>query len=148
MNRAIPIAAISFALASSCGLSQAQQSKPAAPAPVNAEAARAEAAFAAWDIDHNGSLSQQEFRNGWLQVRRTSQLKAQIRRQFMAVDGNKNGAIDPSEYSTLILIKNAGKSAPPLSTFDANNDAKLQLGEYLTLVQRLAPREAAAGKQQ
>lgn len=146
MNRVILIAGISFALASACGIAHAQ-TKPAAPAPVKAEAKGADAAFAAWDVDHNGSLSPQEFRNGWEQVRRASQMEAQLRRQFVAVDSNKNGAIDPSEYSTLILIKNAGTSAPPLSTFDANKDGKLQLGEYLTLVQTLAPREVARGKQ-
>ena len=147
MNRAIFIAGISFALVSACGSAHAQ-TKPSPTAPVKAEATGADAAFAAWDVDRNGSLSPQEFRNGWDQVRRASQLEAQLRRQFMAIDVNKNGAIDPSEYSTLILIKSAGKSAPPLSTFDTNKDGKLQLGEYLKLVQTMAPREAAKGKQQ
>lgn len=146
MNRAILIAGVSFALASACGITHAQ-TKPAAPTSVKAEPNAADAAFAAWDVDRNGSLSQQEFRNGWERVRRASQLEANLRRQFMAIDSNKNSAIDPSEYSTLVLIKNAGKSAPPLSNFDTNKDGKLQLGEYLKLIQTLAPREVAKGKQ-
>lgn len=151
MNRAILITGISFAIAIAVAFGTAHaQTKPAAPAVSSPKAGPtgADAAFAAWDVDRNGSLSPQEFRNGWEQVRRASQLEAQLRRQFIAIDVNKNGAIDPSEYSTLILIKNAGKSAPPLSTFDANKDGKLQLGEYLKLVQTLAPKEAAKAKQQ
>ena len=147
MNRVILIAGVSFALVAACGNTHAQ-TRPAAPAPVKAEPTGADAAFSAWDVDQNGSLSPQEFRNGWEQVRRATQMEASLRKQFIAVDANKNGAIDPSEYSTLILIKNAGKSAPPLSTFDANKDGKLQLAEYFKLVQTLAPRDAAKGKVQ
>ncbi len=148
MNRAILIAGISFALASACAATHAQTKLTAPPpASVKPESNPADAAFTAWDVDHSGSLSQQEFRNGWERVRRASQLEANLRRQFVAIDSNKNSAIDPSEYSTLVLIKSAGKSAPPLSTFDTNKDGKLQLGEYLKLVQALAPREAAKGKQ-
>ena len=64
MNRAIFIAGISFALVSACGSAHAQ-TKPSPTAPVKAEATGADAAFAAWDVDRNGSLSPQEFRNGW-----------------------------------------------------------------------------------
>ena len=119
------------------------QDKPATPPAPNA----ADTAFAAWDADRNGNLSQQEFRNGWEKVRQAGQLEAGLRRQFVAIDSNKNSAIDPSEYATLVLIKSAGKSAPPLSSFDVNKDGKLQLGEYFKLVQTLAPKEAAKVKQ-
>lgn len=146
MNRLLIIAGVSFALASACGVAHAQN-KPAAPAPVKVEPNAADAAFAAWDVDRNGSLSQQEFRNGWEKVRRAGQLEANLRRQFLTIDSNKNSAIDPSEYSTLVLIKSAGKSAPSLSSFDTNKDGKLQFVEYITLVQTLAPKEAAKGKQ-
>ncbi len=151
MNRVIICLGLSFALASATGAVGAQtkaQTKPTTPAPLMAEPSAADTAFAAWDVDHNGSLSPQEFRNGWERVRRASQLEAQLRKQFNAVDVNRNGAIDPAEYGTLILVKNAGKAAPPLSSFDANKDGKLQFGEYLKLVQTLAPRETAKGKVQ
>ncbi len=144
MNHAIILAG-SFLVVSVIGIAKAQ-TKPAPSTSVGAETTAADAAFSAWDLDRNGSLSQQEFRKGWEQVRRTSQREANLRRQFMAVDSNKNGAIDPAEYSTLILVKNAGKAAPPLSSFDANKDGKLQLGEYLTLVQTLIPRDTSQVK--
>ncbi|MDI1252303.1 EF-hand domain-containing protein [Thermomonas sp.] len=145
MNRAFFLVGLSFALASASAVVDAQ-TKPAAP--VQAQPNPADAAFTVWDVDHSGSLSPQEFRNGWEQVRRATQFEAQLRRQFMTIDVNKSGTIDPSEYNKLILVKSAGKSAPPLSSFDANKDGKLQFGEYLKLVQTLAPKEAAKGKAQ
>ena len=146
MNRVIVFTALSLALVA-FGSSVHAQTKPVASAPVRAQpTAPADAAFAAWDVDHNGSLSPQEFQNGWQQVRRATQVQGRLRQQFATVDSNKSGAIDPAEYGNLLLIKNAGKSAPPLSTFDANKDGKLQMGEYLNLVQTLGPKEAGKGK--
>lgn len=145
MNRATLLLGISIALACVSAVAAAQN-KPVTPAPARAEPSGADAAFAAWDLDRNGSLSQQEFRKGWEQVRRTTELQARLHRQFATVDANKSGAIEPAEYGTLILVKEAGKSAPPLSSFDKNKDGKLQLAEYLGLVQTLAPKQTAPGK--
>ena len=99
-------------------------------------------AFKAWDKDGNGSLSLVEFRTGWQQVQRAAELQARLRHQFGTVDANKNDAIDPAEYGTLVLVKQAGKNAPQMSVFDANKDGKLAFGEYVKLVQTLAPQEA------
>lgn len=144
MNRAFVMTALSFALVAVGSSANAQaQAKPVASAPVRAQpTAPADAAFAAWDVDHNGSLSPQEFRSGWQQLRRATQVQGRLRQQFATVDANKSGAIEPAEYGKLLLIERAGKSAPPLATFDANKDGKLQLGEYLNLVQTLGPKEA------
>ena len=143
MNHAILVLGVSVALASASGVVDAQ-TKPMAPAPVKAQTNAADAAFKAWDVDHNGNLSLQEFRTGWEQVRRATQMEARLRRQFVSIDSNKNGGIDPAEYGNLLLVKDAGKSAPPLSSFDANKNGKLEMGEYLKLVETLAPK--AAGK--
>jgi hypothetical protein len=43
-----------------------------------------------------------------------------------------------------MLIKRAGASAPPLSKFDANQDQRLQFGEYVQLVRELGPRASTA----
>lgn len=119
-------------------------------APANAKPAQAAApdaageAFKAWDKDRNGSLSLVEFRTGWQQVQRVAETQARLRHQFGMVDVNKNNAIDPAEYGNLVLVKQAGKNAPQMSVFDANRDGKLAFGEYVKLVQALAP-EAGKG---
>jgi Ca2+-binding EF-hand superfamily protein len=118
----------------------AQAATPAAPA-----ADPAAEAFRAWDKDKNGNLSVVEFRAGWVQVQRVAETQARLRQQFAAVDTNKNGAIDPPEYGSLLLVKQAGKNAPQMSVFDRNRDGKLGFGEYVKLVQALAPQEVRDG---
>jgi len=128
------VLSLSFAHAA---CAQAVAAKPA----VGAEKAgdtQIEAAFAAWDLDRNGVLSRTEFRSGWMALRRAEALQARLRTQFHAVDANKNNAIDASEYGSLLLVKRAGSAAPPLSAFDSNKNQRLEFGEYLELVQRLA----------
>ena len=118
------------------------QSAAARPAPATqARPAQDPAAdaFKAWDKDRNGSLSLVEFRTGWQQVQRAAELQARLRHQFGTVDANKNDAIDPAEYGNLKLVQNAGAKAPQMSVFDANRDGKLGFGEYVKLVQALAP---------
>ncbi len=126
----------------------AAQAANAQTAPVNAKPAQAAApdpaaeAFKAWDRDRNGSLSLAEFRAGWQQVQRVTEVQARLRHQFGTVDANGNNAIDPAEYGTLVLVKQAGKKAPQMSVFDGNRDGKLEFGEYVKLVQALAPQDA------
>ena len=125
----------------------AAQSAAAKPAPATqARPAQDQAAdaFKAWDKDGNGNLSLVEFRSGWQQVQRVADAQARLRHQFGTVDANKNNAIDPAEYGNLVLVKQAGKNAPQMSVYDANRDGKLEFGEYVKLVQALAP-EAGKG---
>lgn len=122
-----------------------QAAKPAPPvaSPQTRPAADPAAeVFKAWDKDHNDNLSLPEFRAGWQQVQRVAETQARLRHQFSTVDANKNGVIDPPEYGSLLLVKNAGKNAPQMSVFDANKDGKLAFPEYVKLVQTLAPQEA------
>ena len=125
----------------------AAQTAPAPAKPAQAAAAQdpAAEAFKAWDKDRNGSLSLVEFRTGWQQVQRVAEMQARLRNQFGTVDLNKNNAIDPAEYGNLVLVKQAGKNAPQMSVFDANRDGKLGFGEYVRLVQALAPQDAGKG---
>ncbi len=148
MKRIIATTFVSLVLVSQAGMAVAQTKAAAKPATtaVSAPPNPADATFTAWDTDHNGSLSQQEFRDGWLQARQVMQLQARLSKQFALIDANKSGAIEASEYGNLVLIKEAGNSAPPLATFDANKDGKLQPAEYVKLVSTLAPQEAAKGK--
>ena len=124
-------------------VAQAGAAKPAPSAQARPAQDPAGEAFKAWDKDADGSLSQAEFRAGWQQLQRVAESQARLRQQFASVDTNKNNAIDPAEYGSLVLIKQAGKNAPQMSVFDANRDGKLGFGEYVKLVQTLA---ANAGK--
>lgn len=105
----------------------------------------AEVTFDAWDKDHNGQLSREEFRAGWERAQQVLQAEARLRQHFSTVDANKSGALEPAEYATLELVKKAGNDAP-MGRFDANKDGKLQFGEYLRLVQALAPENAGVAK--
>ena len=118
------------------------QNKPVPPAPPRPDPAAA--TFKAWDKNADGNLSPVEFRAGWQQVQRVAEMQARLRHQFSTVDANKNGAIDPAEYGSLVLVKQAGSKAPQMSVFDANRDGKLGFGEYVKLVQALAPEAGKA----
>ena len=122
----------------------AQQGAKPAAAQARPAADPAAEAFKAWDKDGNGSLSLVEFRTGWQQVQRVAEMQVRLRHQFGTVDANKNNAIDPAEYGSLVLVKQAGKNAPQMSVYDANRDGKLEFGEYVKLVQALAPEAGKA----
>lgn len=118
----------------------AQQGRPAA------ETDPIASVFKAWDKNGDGQLSLPEFRTGWQQMQAEQRALQVLRQRFGSVDGNHDGAIDSSEYGNLLLIKQAGKAAPPLARFDANGSGKLEFPEYVKLVQALAPPAAPAGK--
>ena len=118
----------------------AQQAKPAAPAPAASDPAAA--MFEAWDKNGDGQLSLVEFRSGWQQTQASAKVRAALGRQFAALDANHDRAIDAAEYGNLVLVKKAGKAAPPLARFDANANGKLEFAEYVKLVETLAPQEA------
>ncbi len=103
-----------------------------------------DAVFKAWDRDGNGALSKNEFENGYANLRRAGEIQGRLRHQFDVVDANNNGAIDAGEYGNLVLVKQAGKSAPPLSTFDANKNQRLEFAEYVAAVRRMSAQRTAA----
>lgn len=138
MSRRLAVALIGLAVAFAATQACAQQTAVSKPQPQREPAV--DATFKAWDADHNGVLSQAEFRQGWNAVRRRAETKveASLRTQFDKVDANHNGAIDAGEYGNLLLVQRAGKPAPALASFDRNGDQRLQFDEYLALVGRLA----------
>ena len=99
--------------------------------------------FRAWDKNGDSQLSLAEFTEGFRRTRAAAEVAAGLRRQFATIDANKNGAIDANEYTNLVLIKNAGNNAPPLSRFDANGNGKLEFNEYVKLVEALSPKPQA-----
>ena len=131
------------AAAAQTPVAQAPAAKPA-PATTQQVPPEIDAAFKDWDADHSGSLTLQDFRNGWLLLRRAEAMQMRLREQFQKIDVNKNSAIDANEYGNLVLVKQAGASAPGLVSFDANKDQRLEFGEYVELVRRMStPRQPA-----
>lgn len=138
---AFAIAAFTFVVGGTSA--QAAATQPA-PAMTESVPAQVDAVFAAWDVDKNGTLSQQEFKNGWLEMRRALELQARLHAQFNIIDADKNGGIDAKEYANLELVKKAGQSAPPLSSFDSNKNQRLEFPEYLDFVKRMTTPKTAA----
>jgi len=106
-----------------------------------------DAAFQAWDTNHDNSLSPAEFRNGWRNLRRGGRQTVGgpgLRQQFERLDTNDNDGIDRVEYSDMVLVKRAGAMAPPFSEADSNRSQKIEFGEYGALVQRLRAAEAGS----
>lgn len=110
--------------------------KPAASAKPQQQAATPEAIFARWDKDKNNVLSMTEFKAGWQEVQATMVLR-QLHDNFVAMDVNKSGFIEASEYANLELVKKAGASAQPMSTFDLNKDQRLDFNEYVAMVRSM-----------
>jgi len=118
---------------------------PGQPTAATAATSPADAAFAAWDADRDGTLSRKEFRAGWTRLLREGARQSRLRRQFEAVDADHDGAVGAGEYPSLLLVRQAGKAAPPLSAFDADRNGRLEFAEYTVLVRRLMP-AGAQGK--
>ena len=109
-------------------------------------AADADAAvFKAWDKNGDGQLSPAEFRAGREQAQTVARAQVGMARQFAADHANHERAIDAGGYRNLLLVKDAGKAAPPLARFDADGDGWLEFVEYVRLVETLAPHRATRG---
>jgi hypothetical protein len=121
-------------------MAQAQSQTPAAasaPAASNApQPVGANEIFARWDRDHSKTLSLAEFKAGWDQIQANLLVK-RLHETFVAMDTNKDGTLEASEYANLELVRKAGASAPPMSTFDTNKSQTLDFKEYLGFVQAM-----------
>ncbi len=89
--------------------------------------------FAAWDTDHNKTLTIDEFKAGWGRVAQTVVLQ-RLKGQFDLHDRNRDNALDTAEFATLNLVKQAGASAPSATTFDADKNGGLDFKEYVAAV--------------
>lgn len=90
------------------------------------------------DQDGNGSISRAEFDRWWARRAGPGQKRIPLRTQFDRLDRNRNGGLEQDEYAQMILIRQAGPAAPPLSRFDANRNGRLDYDEYLQLVNQLS----------
>jgi hypothetical protein len=114
-----------------------------APTPLSAPASAAagpDALFTRWDTNHDKMLSAEEFRAGWRELQTTMALR-RLHEQFTAMDTNRNGCLNASEYANLELIKHAGTSAPPMSMFDTEKNQCLDFKEYVNVVNYMLKQE-------
>ena len=151
MTAALSLAAAAAAQTPTPAPAQTQIPAAARPAPTAAPApgagraepvpAQVDAAFKAWDADHDGSLTLDEFRTGWRNLSRDAAqpAEARLRQQFDRIDANRNAGIDRTEYPNMVLVKQAGNAAPAFSEFDRDGSQKLEFAEYTELVSRLVP---------
>ena len=140
--------ALSIALMAMAPAAFAQNAAPAASArPAQAarpaQQAGADAAFAAWDKDKNGSLSKDEFRAGY-DAAIESLAVQRLRVEFQRHDTNHDNRLDAGEYANLALVQRAGKSAPMLSAFDKDKNQSLDFAEYVEFVRVTAKAQMAA----
>lgn len=131
---ALLVATAAQAQATTPAKTPATQATPAAPVD------EADTLFARWDTDHNGVLSPEEFRVGWHQLQATAELH-RLHEQFTAMDADKNGCLNAAEYARLELIRNAGKSAPPMAMFDTEKNQCLDFKEYVNVVDYMLKHE-------
>lgn len=137
----ITLASVLLFAGTSTAAHAAEGAVPAAPAqPAESRL------FDMLDRNKDQVLSRQEFQAGYAGLQRLVAMQARLREQFGALDLDRSGAIGSSEYANLELIKRLGKTAPPLSAFDANHDQKLDFAEYATLVQKLAAPQPSTTK--
>lgn len=104
---------------------------------------RGEQAFAALDANKDKALSLAEFQVGYARMQQAIAVELRLREQFQSVDIDRSGAIEPTEYDELALVKRAGALAPTLSTFDGNANRKLEFAEYVAAVRAMATSQQA-----
>lgn len=87
--RAFPIAIIVSLLCCVAWAAMAGQAPPFAPTTDSSLKV-----FAAMDANHDGNLSQEEFRQGHAGLRQAIALEVRLREQFQAIDADRSGALD------------------------------------------------------
>ncbi len=94
--------------------------------------------FEQMDSDDNGVITLREFARQVTARAQAAQAQSEqlrlktLQAQFEAGDQDQDSFIDPAEYAELVIIKQLGDKAPPLSAYDTNEDGKLGFREYIT----------------
>ena len=98
--------------------------------------------FAAWDANHDGSISKEEFRAGFAQVRDAMTVQ-RLQMEFDRRDANGDGKLQANEYAQMMLVQRAGKNAPQMSAFDKDKSQALDFPEYVDALKTLAKSQPA-----
>jgi hypothetical protein len=120
----------------------AQQAGKPAAAPAAQGPAGPDAMFAAWDTNHDGAISKDEFRAGYAAARDTMAVQ-RLHVEFQRRDENHDGSLQADEYAKMLFVQRAGKNAPPMSTFDKDKNQSLDFPEYLEALKTMAQSQPA-----
>jgi hypothetical protein len=131
---AAALASVAQAQSPPAAASPAKPSSSAAPARGGTDSP--EAWFASMDKDHNGQLSLPEFKAG-LELRAEAIFEQRLQAQFKAMDKDHSGFLEAGEFYALPILKSVAGTPPTLAEVDTNHDGKLDLDEYLGLLDRM-----------
>jgi Ca2+-binding EF-hand superfamily protein len=118
-------------------------SAPAAAPAVSPETL--DAMFQRMDKNDDKMLSLDEFKAG-IVARERAIVLVRLQAQFKSMDKNNSGALEPTEFYELPLMKSGGSNVPTFTAADTDRDQKLNFKEYVALVGKYAASRQPARK--
>ena len=145
-TKSLPVA---LAMVFATGIAMAQSNPAAAAAPAApaaaAQAETAESMFQRMDKNNDKMLTLDEFKAG-IEQRNRAMILGRLQAQFKSMDKNNSGALEPTEFYELPLVKQGGANAPTFTSADTDKDQKLSFKEYVALIAKYAASHQPAAK--
>ena len=142
-TKSLPIA-LAMVFASGVAMAQANSASATAPAAA-APAETAESMFQRMDKNNDKMLTLDEFKAG-IEQRNRAMILSRLQAQFKLMDKNNSGALEPTEFYELPLVKQGGANAPTFTSADTDKDQKLNFKEYIALIAKYAASHQPAAK--
>ena len=95
--------------------------------------------FESLDINKNGQLSLEEFKQGVIAERKQAMVLQRLNSIFRQADNNNNGYLTETEFNAMPPVTKAGPVKPKFVDFDANKDSKMSFREFLYFIEKSKP---------